>query len=73
MAEWAVALFFEGRSGQRKVSGADKRRTYVEDDDSVLSPLDPGLTVLGIGEMLEEELEQSVAFFLLEADDLLGV
>lgn len=49
------------------------RGSVVEDDDSVLSPLDPGLTVLGIGEMLEEELEQSVAFFLLEADDLLGV
>lgn len=54
-------------------SGCYKRLTDIEDNDSVLGPLDPDLTVLRISEMLEEEFEQSVAFFFLEADDVRSI
>lgn len=46
---------------------------YIEDDNSVLGPLNADLTVLRIGKVLEEEFEHSVAFFFLEADDVCSI
>lgn len=54
---------------------ADRRRgfTYIEDDNSLLSPPNSDLAVLRIGDVLEEEFEQSVAFFFLEVNDVRSV
>ena len=43
---------------------------YVKDDDGVFGPLAADLTVLRIGNVVVEETEQGVAFFLFEADDV---
>ena len=51
-----------GKVGQEKL-------TYIENDNGVVGPLNANLTVLRVGEMVEEEFEQGVAFFFLEADD----
>ena len=59
-----------GKSGGGGYSGAKKNCfTYIENDDGVVGPLDADLTVLRVGEMVEKEFEQGVAFFFFEADD----
>ena len=50
-------------------SGTKKRLTYIENDNGVVGPLNADLTVLRVGEMVEEDIEQGVAFFFFEADD----
>ena len=55
-----------GRDGWKgRIEGA-----YVEYDDSVLGPLTADLAVLRMGDVVEEETEQGVAFFLFKADDM---
>ena len=61
------------QGGKGGSSGVVKRVTYIEDDDGVVGPLNADLAVLRIGEMVEEEFEQGVAFFLFEADDAFRV
>ena len=57
---------------ERALFGGDRGRlrAYIEDDDGVLGPLAADLTILRMGDVVEEETEQGVAFFLFEADDV---
>lgn len=45
------------------------RGSVIENDNGVVGPLNADLTVLRVGDVVEEELEQGVAFLFLEADD----
>lgn len=47
--------------------------TYIEDDNSFLSPSNSNLAVLRMGDVLEEELEQNIAFFFLKTDDVRSI
>ncbi len=44
--------------------------TVVPDDDGALLPLDAGLEVGSVCEMVVEELEQCVRLLLLQADNI---
>ena len=49
------------------------KAAYIEYDDRILSPLDADLAVLRIGNVLVEKAEESITFFILEADDVCSV
>ena len=48
------------------------RHPVIPHHDSSLGPLDAGLKVRAVGQMIIKELEQGVGFFLFEADDFAG-
>lgn len=53
---------------QRRVLG----NSVVPNDNGAFLPLDTGLEVGAVGEMVVEELEEDVGLLLLEADDVTG-
>ena len=67
------SLFEFLNAGKEGSSGVVKGITYIENDNSVVGPLNADLAVLRAGEMVEKEFEQGVAFFLFEADDAFRV
>lgn len=44
----------------------------IPDDNGLLGPLDAGLEVGAVGDVVVEELEEVVGLLLLEADDIAG-
>lgn|SRR5690242_3539262 len=52
--------------------GAVLRHAVVPDDDGALLPLDAGLEVGAVRQVVVQELEQGVRLLALEADDFAG-
>lgn len=64
-------MHIDAKGHMRKAS-LSRAYTYIPNDDGARSPFDASLQVLRQGDVVKEELEQVVGFFLLVADDLAG-
>lgn len=46
-----------------------RRNAIVPQTDRALFPLDADLDILGLGDVLEQQLEQGIGFLVFETDD----